>query len=90
MPESFAQQVRRSDEIADLRFANAKEAALHDRLLEDVASARSEQQSVEELLARAEEADFELRRRWSAEWSALRATPLSPAEMREWMQSRQI
>ena len=89
LPESFAQQIRRSDEIADLRFANAKEAALHDRLVRDVASGRAEQQSLEEQLGKLKEADVELRRRWSDEWSALGTTPLSPSEMREWMQSRQ-
>jgi len=89
LPESFAQQVRLSDEIADLRFANAKEAALHDRLVKDVASARSEQQSLKDQLAKLQEADVELQRHWSDEWSALGTTPLSPSEMREWMQSRQ-
>jgi uncharacterized protein YhaN len=58
-------------------------------VVKDVASARSEQQSLEDQFAKLEEADVELRRRWSDEWVALGTTPLSPAEMREWMQSRQ-
>jgi uncharacterized protein YhaN len=89
LPESFVQQVHRSDEIADLRFANAKEAALHDRLVREIESARGEQKSVEGRLAKLEGADIDLRRRWSDEWSEFGTAPLSPAEMREWMQLRQ-
>ena len=32
----------------------------------------------------------ELRQRWTEEWDALGSALLSPAEMKEWMQSRQV
>ncbi len=85
----FAERLRRADEIADVRFANAKDVAIHDRLVKEIASARGEQQEVREELAGLEGEDHELRQRWAAEWSALGRAPLSPAEMKEWMQLRQ-
>jgi hypothetical protein len=67
LPEVFAQQLRRSDEIADLRFSNAKDVAIHDRLVKELASANSEQQSIEEELTAIEAKFNDLRRRWRSE-----------------------
>jgi uncharacterized protein YhaN len=89
LPEVFAQQLRRSDEIADLRFSNAKDVAIHDRLVKEIASANSEQQNVEEEVTAIEARFNDLRRRWRSEWSSLAADPLSPAEMKEWTARRQ-
>jgi len=89
LPEVFAQQLLRSDEIADLRFSNAKDVAIHDRVVKEIASANAEQQSVR-AEASSIDADFnDLRRRWRTEWRSLAADPLSPAEMKEWMARRQ-
>jgi len=89
LPEVFAQQLQRSDEIADARFSNAKDVAVHDRLVKEIASANREQQNVDAEL-RANEAKFnDLRRNWRSEWSSLAADPLSPAEMKEWIARRQ-
>jgi uncharacterized protein YhaN len=89
LPEVFAQQLRRSDDIADLRFSNAKDVAVHDRLIKEIASANSEQQSVEAELTASETNFNDLRRRWRSEWSSLAAGPLSPTEMKEWIARRQ-
>lgn len=89
LPEVFAQQIRRSDEIADLRFSNAKDVAIHDRLVKEIASAKSEQQSVGAELTAIDVKFNGLRRRWQHEWSSLGADPLSPAEMKEWIARRQ-
>jgi uncharacterized protein YhaN len=89
LPEVFAQQLRRSDEIADLRFSNAKDVAIHDRLVKEIASASSGQQSVQADMTAIETKFKDLRRRWRSEWSSLAEDPLSPAEMKEWIARRQ-
>jgi uncharacterized protein YhaN len=89
LPEVFAQQVRRSDDIADLRFSKAADVAIHDRVVKEIASANSEQQSVEAELTAVEAKFNDLRCRWRSEWNSLAADPLSPAEMKEWITHRQ-
>ena len=36
LPEVFSRQLRLTDEIADLRFSNAKDVAIHDRLVKEI------------------------------------------------------
>jgi uncharacterized protein YhaN len=88
LPESFAEHLRRSDEIADLRFMNAKDVAIHDRLTKEIELANAEYESTKQELAQLETAESKLRKRWASEWRELGSEPLSPAEMREWVQSR--
>ena len=89
LAENFAVRVRVSDEIADARFANAKDVAVHDRLAKEIEIARTDRQRVSEELERLEIEDGDLRREWADEWQALTGGPRLPAEMREWMQLRQ-
>ena len=86
---NFATQLRLADEIADVRFANAKDVAIHDRLVKDIDTARRDQVRIADDTARLESNDRELREKWVNEWSALGFEPLSPVEMKEWMQARQ-
>lgn len=86
----FLEHLRRADDIADLRFANAKSVAIHDRLVNEINLARDEQQRIEGELARVGGEDRELRQRWTQEWGPVGSGLLSPAEMKEWMQSRQV
>ncbi len=88
LPESFVEHLRRSDEIADLRFTHAKDVAIHDRLTKEIELAGTEHQSIQQELAELKTAESKLRKRWASEWKALGSEPLSPAEMREWMRSR--
>jgi uncharacterized protein YhaN len=87
LAETFADYVHKADEIADVRFANARDVVIHDRLIKEIASARADQRSVEKEML--EDAERQLQDRWNGEWSELGATPLSPAEMKDWMQMRQ-
>jgi uncharacterized protein YhaN len=89
LPELFVQNLRRADSIADHRFSNARDVAIHDRLVKELASARDAQQAAEAELRTAEAKENVLRQRWNCEWNALGCPPLSPAEMKEWMQRRQ-
>jgi uncharacterized protein YhaN len=89
LPEVFAQQLRRSDDIADMRFSNAKDVAIHDRLVKEISSAKTEQQNVEAELTATETKFNGVRGRWRSEWSLLAVDPLSPAEMKEWIARRQ-
>lgn len=89
LPEVFARELRQTDEIADLRFSNAKDVAIHDRLVNEIASASGAQQSVEAELSVIEAKFKDFRRRWHSEWNCLAAAPLSPAEMKEWLARRQ-
>ena len=86
---NFAAQLRLSDEIADSRFANAKDVAIHDRLVKEIETDRADQRRGVEDLNRLETEDHELRQEWINEWQALAGGPSSPVEMKEWMQSRQ-
>jgi uncharacterized protein YhaN len=86
---NFAAQLRLADEIADVRFANAKDVAIHDRLVKEMETARRDQLRIADETARLEDNDRELHRRWSSEWPALGFELLSPGEMKEWMQARQ-
>jgi len=89
LPDAFAEQIDRADQIADLRFANAKDVAINDRLVKEIEQIRIQQTTVEAELARQEQEDQDLRQRWANEWRALGCQPLSPLEMKEWMQLRQ-
>jgi uncharacterized protein YhaN len=86
--ESFEDQLRRADEIADLRYTHAKDVAIHDRLTKELELAVAEQKRIELDLSELASAETKLRKRWASEWRDLDSDPLSPAEMREWMQSR--
>ena len=86
---NFATRLRLADEIADVRFANAKDVAIHDRLVKDIETARRDQKRLAEETGRLENDDRELRQKWVREWPALGFIPLSPGEMKEWMQARQ-
>jgi uncharacterized protein YhaN len=88
LPDIFADHLRRADQTADLRFANAKEVALHDQLVKEIESVRLEQHRIEGELTKLENETNALRQRWAGEWHALSSTPLSPPEMKEWMQAR--
>ena len=89
LPVVFAQHLRQTDEIADLRFSNAKDVVIHDRLVKEIASTSRDRQLIDAELV-ALETDFDhLRRLWASEWSSLAADPLSPAEMKEWVARRQ-
>jgi uncharacterized protein YhaN len=90
LAEVFPEHLRRADEISDVRFANAKAVAIHDRLVKEINSGRDERQKIEGELTRVGNEDSELRQRWTEEWDALGSALLSPAEMKEWMQSRQV
>ena len=89
LPEAFSQQLRRTDEISDLRFSKAKDVAIHDRLVKEIASSRREQQTVEAELTAIEGEFNDLRGRWRGEWISLTVHPLSPIEMKEWIGRRQ-
>ena len=86
---NFATHLRRADEIADVRFANAKGVAIHDRLVKEIETARQDQVRITDDIGRLENEARELRQKWASEWPALGFDPLSPLEMKEWMQSRQ-
>lgn len=88
LPKSFEDQLHLSDEIADLRFTHAQDVAIHDRLSKDIEVAMAEQQKIDLELAELQIAHAKLRKRWASEWRDLGSEPLSPAEMREWMQTR--
>lgn len=89
LPEIFTHAVDGADRIADLRFANAKEVAVRDRLVKQITSDQTELQTLETELTRLKRQEKDLRQRWKKEWRSLGAEPLSPAEMKEWMQQRQ-
>lgn len=86
---NFSLRLRASDEIADARFTNAKDVAIHDRLVKEIEAARADRQRVSEELERLEIEDGDLQREWAEEWQSLTGGPRSPAEMREWMLLRQ-
>jgi uncharacterized protein YhaN len=87
--QNFANQLCQADEIADARFANAKDVAIHDRLIKEIEAAGGEQARIAEDLARLDVEVRQLREKWGTEWPSLGFEPLSPAEMKEWMQARQ-
>jgi uncharacterized protein YhaN len=89
LAEAFSGYLQKADEIADVRFANARDAALHDRVVKEIAAGRAEQRRIEEEINRLERAQGDLRARWSSEWSGMDSPPLSPAEMKEWIQARE-
>jgi uncharacterized protein YhaN len=89
LPKSFEEHLRRSDEVADLRFTHAGDVAVHDRLAKEIELAEAERKSTEQALEESAAAERRLRERWASEWRDFGADPLSPTEMREWMQSRE-
>jgi uncharacterized protein YhaN len=86
---NFATHLRLADEIADVRFANAKDVAIHDRLVKEIETARRDQARITDDIGRLEGETRELRKKWASEWPTLGFEPLSPLEMKEWLQSRQ-
>jgi uncharacterized protein YhaN len=88
LPDAFAKQMRRSDEIADSRFGNAGSVAIHDRLAKEIEDAQSEGVRFAKASVDLKNAEDMLRESWTKEWPTLGAAPLPPAEMKEWMQGR--
>jgi uncharacterized protein YhaN len=86
---NFGEKLRLADEIADLRFAKAKDVAIHDQLVKEIERDVAEKRRTAEALKSTEDEEQDLRHKWCQEWSALSSDPLSPSEMKEWMQSRQ-
>src|SRR5437773_10754162 len=86
---NFPTQLRLADEIADARYANAKDVGIHDRLVKEIETARRDQAQIAEELVKLENEDLKLRQQWTGEWDGLGFEPLSPLEMKEWMQARQ-
>lgn len=86
---AFAEHLRKADDLADVRFANATEVAVHDRLVKEIAEVRAAQQTIETEVAKLEAAEREVRDRWRREWIGFGPELLSPLEMKEWMQARQ-
>jgi hypothetical protein len=86
---NFAMQLRLADEIADVRFAHAKDVAIRDRLVKEIETARRDQLRIADEAAQPESDDRELLQKWVSEWPALGFEPISPVEMKEWMQARQ-
>ncbi len=89
LAKSFIQHLHRSDEIADLRFTHAKDVAIHDRLAKEIEAAHAQERGSQDELTQLESAQSKLRKRWASEWKGLGSDPLSPAEMREWVQCRE-
>jgi uncharacterized protein YhaN len=90
LSDTFTGHIHEADKIADMRFANARDVVIHDRLVKEISAARVDRHSSEKEIEQLEEAERALRRRWSSEWRGLGAAPLLPAEMKEWMQVRQV
>lgn len=88
LADAFAGSLRKADQIGDIRFANARDAAIHDRLAKEIASVRAEEPEIKKAIEDMDREEEELRQRWGREWSELGATPLSPSEMKEWLQVR--
>jgi uncharacterized protein YhaN len=88
LPDAFAKQMRRSDEIADSRFGNAESVAIHDRLAKEIEAAQSEEVRLAKESADLKKAEDMLRGSWTKQWPTFGAAPLAPAEMKEWMQGR--
>jgi len=88
LPELFVQHLRRADEIADLRFSNAKDVAIHDRLVKEIGLALDKQKRAETESQELRGKENELKEKWVVEWKVLGCDPLSPLEMKEWMQRR--
>jgi uncharacterized protein YhaN len=86
---NLTEQIHRTDELADRRFANAKDAASQDRLRREIEIALAERSRLDEEGARLQQRHRDLRANWAQEWSALGMEPLPPAEMKEWLQTRQ-
>jgi hypothetical protein len=77
LAETFSEYLRRADEIADLRFANAKDVAIHDQLVKEISSARGEQHRIEGELTSLGGEDRELRQRWRGMGYARLRAPLT-------------
>jgi len=89
LPESFAQQLRAADEMSDLRFTHAKDVVINDRVTREIDSAINDLQDTKEEDSKLTAEESALHQRWSREWVGLSVTPLSPPEMKQWLQLRQ-
>lgn len=89
LSDLLEQHVHRSDEIADLRFANAERVVIHDRLEKEITLARTEQERIGGELQQLTNRKQELQGKWQVEWKSLGCDPLSPSEMKDWLQRRE-
>jgi uncharacterized protein YhaN len=90
LADTFTSQMQEADQIADVRFANARDVVIHDRLKREIAVAKEEKQKLATNLDQVEGAERELRNQWNREWADFGTTPLLPSEMKEWLQMRQM
>lgn len=88
LPGLFGLHLHRCDEIADVRFSNAKDVVMHDRLVKEITAARTERDRIEAQVQQLTNQQSELLDKWQMEWNALGADPLSPSEMEDWLQRR--
>ncbi len=77
--DSFTEHLLQADKIADVRFANARDVAIHDRLVKEIAAARLEQEKAQTEIDQLECEERQLRERWSSEWPGLAVAPLAPS-----------
>jgi uncharacterized protein YhaN len=80
--------IRVADELADARAEHAEVAAARDRLQRDQNRLEEERAQLEHDQAAYERSEHELAERWAAHWPGLDDDPLSPREMRDWVEAR--
>ena len=91
LAEIFPEFLRRADEICRPAVCECQSRRDSRSTGEgDQFSVGSEQQRIDGELTRLEIEDSELRQCWTEEWDTLGSALLSPAEMKEWMQLRQL
>ncbi|MGI9538161.1 MAG: hypothetical protein ACR2PB_13915, partial [Desulfocapsaceae bacterium] len=85
LPEAYEKQVEAADRLADQLSSEAERTALAASLSLIIEDLHRAMKDLEEQRHGAEKASAELTARWLSIWNEVKIAPLSPAEMREWL-----
>lgn len=86
LKEAYEQSVSKADEIADRLRREADRVAKKAKLLSDREIRRSQSQLLKEQIEEAKEKLGKNQKAWAQVWESLPISPLSPREMRAWVQ----
>jgi uncharacterized protein YhaN len=85
LPEAYERQVEAADRVADRLRDEAERTALAASLTLKMENLHLAQKETEERRREIEQAADQLTARWLKIWNEVKIAPLSPAEMREWL-----
>ena len=88
--EKFEQDLRKTDEISDIMWRESAKVGMKDKSLRDIERSKSKISEAEKQLEFFENELSQFNQQWKELWAPFNITPLTPAEMKEWIRKYKI